>query len=72
VTNQTGYLPNATSAPTEGQDTGAGSIMATMLSRGFVVARHTAEGSFRPFGIELDSADDDTLTSVEPALPTSE
>ncbi len=65
-------LDYSTSAPTEGQDSGAGSIMATMLSRGFVVARHTAEGSFRPFGLTIDSADDATLISVEPYIPTSD
>jgi hypothetical protein len=66
------YAKQTTSAPTEGQDSGAGSIMATMLSRGFVVTRHAGEGSFRPFGIDLDSADDDTWTTSEPYVPTSD
>ena len=72
MSNAFDYARQTTSAPTEGQDSSAGSIMATMLSRGFVIARYTAEGSFRPFGIDIDSADDATLISVEPFVPTSD
>jgi hypothetical protein len=72
VTKAPEYARQTTSAPSEGQDSGAGSIMATMLSRGFVVARHTTEGSFRPFGLTIDSADDASLISAEPFIPTSE
>jgi hypothetical protein len=72
VTKAFDYARQTTSAPTEGQDSGAGSIMATMLSRGFVATRYTAEGSYRPFGLTIDSADDASLISVEPFIPTSD
>lgn len=66
------FARQTTSAPTEGLDTGSGSIMATMLARGVVVARQTAGGSFRPFGIEMDSADDATLVSQDPFIPPAD
>lgn len=45
---------------------GGGSIIASMVSRGVAVSRHTASGTMRPFGQDTGTADDATaLASVD-------
>lgn len=51
-----------TSAPMDyGNGSGDGSIIATAIGRGATVSRHTIEGTIRPFGQNIDSADDATV-----------
>ena len=50
------------SAPSENSGSGAGSIMASMISRGVLVSRYTSQGTMRPFGEDTGSADDSTVT----------
>lgn len=55
----------ATSAPRDfGAGTGDGSIIATAIARGATVERFTSDGTIRPFGQNIDSADDATAISA--------
>jgi hypothetical protein len=49
------------SAPTDDRGSGAGSVMAVIVSHGVAISRHTPEGSYRPFGLDTGTADDNTL-----------
>ena len=62
----TGAAIVGTSVPTDhGGGTGGGSIVASMISRGVAVSRYTAQGTIRPFGQDIGTADDvSALTHV--------
>lgn len=70
-------IPSATSAPVYyGNGTGDGSIIAAAIGRGATVSRHTSDGTIRPFGQTVNSADDATVLgeqrSTSCALSSSE
>jgi len=50
------------SAPSDNSGSTAGSIMASIISRGVFVSRYTSQGTIRPFGEDTGSADDSTVT----------
>jgi hypothetical protein len=52
---------------------GGGSIIATMVSRGVAVSKHTPAGTMRPFGQDTGTADDSSiLTNSDPATKSAE
>jgi hypothetical protein len=66
-----GAHQGSTSSPTDfSLGSGGGSIMAAIASKGVVVPRHTPQGSIRPFGQDIGTADDSTLIDLQ-AAPTT-
>jgi hypothetical protein len=56
---------DGTSAPTDAAfTTGNGSIIASIITRGMAVSRHTPQGSLKPFGQDTGTADDNTAVEV--------
>ncbi len=56
----------SSSAPVDfGSGSGAGSVVATIISRGVIVSKYTAQGSMRPFGQDTGTADDNTIVEYE-------
>lgn len=52
----------STSMPSDGQSTtGAGSLLANLVSRGVSLQTQTAKGTMRPFGQDVGSSSDDTI-----------
>lgn len=41
--------------------TGSGSVMAQLISQGAGISRHTDQGSIKPFGLDVGTADDVTV-----------
>ena len=65
------YARSTTSAPLDqGSGSGDGSVMATIISRGGAVSRVSQQGTFRPFGQDIGTADDTTLLTVQVKIPT--
>lgn len=63
-TSQTGVFRTSSSAPLPSSDnTGTGSIIAGMISRGVGVSRYTPQGTMKPFGQDVGTADDSSVTT---------
>ena len=56
----------SSSAPVDfSSGSGAGSVLATIISQGVVVSKYTPQGSMRPFGQDTGTADDNTIVESE-------
>jgi hypothetical protein len=56
----------STSAPADASlNSGHGSIMAAIVSRGVAVTRHTPQGSMQPFGQDMGTASDNTILATD-------
>ena len=63
----TAHRTTATSQPqAQSALTGAGSLSASLASRGVVVSRYTWQGTIKPFGQDMGTADDETALMLEP------
>jgi hypothetical protein len=45
--------------------TGSGSVMAELIALGGSISRHTEQGSIKPFGLDVGTADDATAIDAQ-------
>jgi hypothetical protein len=69
--SQKPMLPfNTSSMPTAGDSgTGAGSVYAKVISKGASVSKYTPQGTIRPFGEAMGTADDATVLDSGNSTP---